>query len=230
MAAYIYRGPRREPSDETVPADQRIIDAAIDLYGDRGFTAVSLRTIATQAEVSAPLIIHHFGSKDGLRRACDRYAAEIVNHFKTEAVASGHDFTLEMMLGRVEEVQPILRYIIQSLVIGGPEIDTIMDVFVDHAVTYVAEAVESGLVKPATDERRRAVVLLLQGLGAIMLHRQMKRLLGVNPLDDSPSHFGTYLSAVMEIYTQGVFEPDAFGDLRVHLDSSIDPEPHDAAA
>lgn len=213
MVAYIYRGPRREQPDDTIPADQRIVDAAIDLYGDKGFTGVSLRTIAARAGVSAPLIIHHFGSKDGLRRACDRYAAEIVNQFKTEAVSLGENFTVQMMLGRIEESQPILRYIIQSLVIGGPEINTIMDDFVDHAVTNTAEAVQKGLIKPATDERRRAALLLMQGLGSIMLHRQMKRYLGVSLLDDPPSQFGSYISTAMEIYTQGVIEPGAFGDL-----------------
>lgn len=213
MASYSYRGPRPERHDGTVTADQRIINAAIELYGDMGFTGVSLRTIATRARVSAPLIIHHFHSKTGLRQACDRYAAEIVNRYKTEAVAMGQDFTLEMMLVQVEQSQPILRYIIQSLIVGGPEINKLMDDLLDHAVTYTAEAVDKGLVKPAKDERHRAAMLLLQGLGAIMLHRQMKRYLGVSPLDDPPSQFGVYISTVMEIYTHGVIEPDAFDDL-----------------
>lgn len=212
MAAYRYRGRRPERPVDVVPADQRIVNAAIDLYGDRGFTGVSLKTIAAQAGVSAPLIIHHFSSKAGLRKACDRYAAALVNQYKTAAVTLGEDFTPEMMLSWVEETQPVLRYIIQSLIIGGPEIDALMDDFVDRAVTYTAEAVDKGLVKPAADERRRAAVLLLQGLGAIVLHRQMKRLLGVSLLDDPPSQFGPYISTVMEIYTQGVLEPGAFDD------------------
>jgi len=78
MAGYIYRGPHREPPANTVPADQRIITAAIALYGDMGFTGVSLKTIAARAGVSAPLISHYFGSKDGLRLACDRHASTIV--------------------------------------------------------------------------------------------------------------------------------------------------------
>lgn len=213
MAAYIYRGASAEQNDESLPADQRIINAAIELYGEIGFAGVSLRAIATQAGVSAPLIIHHFGSKDGLRRACDRYAVEVVNHFKTEAISSANDFTLDMMWGQLEETQLILRYIIQSLAIGGPEINALMDDLVERAITYTTEMVESGLVKPATNERHRAIVLLLQGLGASMLHRQMERLLGVSLVEGSPPQFGPYVNAVLEIYTQGVFEPGAFSNL-----------------
>ena len=53
----------------------RIRDAAIELFGSRGFD-VGVRAIAEAAGVSPGLVIHHFGSKDGLRKACDDYIAE----------------------------------------------------------------------------------------------------------------------------------------------------------
>ena len=49
----------------------RIRDAAIAAFAERGFDAASLRDIAQRAGVSAALIVHHFGSKDGLREECD---------------------------------------------------------------------------------------------------------------------------------------------------------------
>ena len=45
----------------------RIIQSAVACFGDRGFDGTSVRTIAERAGVSAPLINHHFGSKEGLR-------------------------------------------------------------------------------------------------------------------------------------------------------------------
>ena len=53
-------------------AAARIRDAAIEQFGEHGF-GVGLRTIAEAAGVSAALVIHHFGSKDGLRKACARH-------------------------------------------------------------------------------------------------------------------------------------------------------------
>ncbi|MEZ5087667.1 MAG: helix-turn-helix domain-containing protein [Tessaracoccus sp.] len=51
----------------------RIRDAAIDMFGRRGFEAASVREIAREAAVSPALVIHHYGSKDKLREHCDDY-------------------------------------------------------------------------------------------------------------------------------------------------------------
>ncbi len=43
------------------------------LFAEKGFDGVTVRDISTAAEVSVGLINHHFGSKEGLREAVDRY-------------------------------------------------------------------------------------------------------------------------------------------------------------
>lgn len=50
----------------------RILDEAMRLFAERGFDSVTVRDIASEAEVSVGLINHHFGSKEGLREAVDR--------------------------------------------------------------------------------------------------------------------------------------------------------------
>ena len=52
-------------------AADRILDAALDLFGAQGFSGTSIKAVAQQAGVSPALVIHHFGSKDALRAACD---------------------------------------------------------------------------------------------------------------------------------------------------------------
>jgi AcrR family transcriptional regulator len=49
---------------------ERIVSAAIALFGERGFEAASTREIANRGGVLAPLINYHFKSKEGLYRAC----------------------------------------------------------------------------------------------------------------------------------------------------------------
>ena len=73
-------------------AAARIRDAAIEQFGQHGF-GVGLRTIAEAAGVSAALVIHHFGSKDGLRKACDDYVAEEIRSSKSEAMQSNDPAT-----------------------------------------------------------------------------------------------------------------------------------------
>jgi TetR/AcrR family transcriptional regulator, regulator of cefoperazone and chloramphenicol sensitivity len=55
---------------------QRIIDAAIELFGDHGFEGASTRDIATRAGVNAPALQYYFENKEGLYRACAEYIAD----------------------------------------------------------------------------------------------------------------------------------------------------------
>jgi len=47
----------------------QILEAAFDLFVDRGFAAVSMREIASRSGVTKSLIHHHFGGKDALWQA-----------------------------------------------------------------------------------------------------------------------------------------------------------------
>ena len=60
-----------ESSDLTSRA--RLRDAAIELFAERGFDKTSVKAIAEAAGVSPGLVIHHYGSKDELRRVCDEH-------------------------------------------------------------------------------------------------------------------------------------------------------------
>lgn len=45
---------------------ERIIQAALDLFADQGFTATSIRDIAAQAGLTHAGLLHHFADKDDL--------------------------------------------------------------------------------------------------------------------------------------------------------------------
>lgn len=210
---YRYGSTHKHPPAREIPAQERIIDAAIDLYGQHGFNGVTLKEIARQAGVSAPLVVHHFGSKAGLRSACDKEAAHRVNAFKAEAVEMGERFSWEFMLLRSSSHRALLQYLTHAVMAGGEEVDALMDQLVDDAVDYTVSAVERGLVKASVNERHRAALLLLHGFGSLILHHQMKRLLGTSPLTDPPEEWGPYMAAVLDVYTNGVFEPGTYHDL-----------------
>lgn len=56
----------------------RIVHAAIELFGERGFDAASTRDIAARAGVNAPALQYYFANKEGVYRACAEHIAEIV--------------------------------------------------------------------------------------------------------------------------------------------------------
>jgi len=62
------------------PADApaRLVAAAIDLFGRKGFEGASTREIARAAGVNIAGIAYHFGGKQGLHEACARHIAGFV--------------------------------------------------------------------------------------------------------------------------------------------------------
>lgn len=203
--------PRAAPPEN---ARQRILCAAIDLYGEHGFDAVTVKTIAEQASTSAPLVIHHFGSKPGLRTACDAYVAEQFREAKTDSVRQGampRNTAYEAVMAN----RHLVKYLMRAFVAGGPEMDALFDQLVEDSLAYTAEAEEMGLVYPSRNPRRRAVILLLHSFGSLVLHRHLERHLGTSLLQETPDPEGLngYIATVMEIYTQPLFNAEAYAEL-----------------
>src|SRR5690606_4589585 len=67
----------------------RIRDAALDLFPEQGFNRSTVRVIAEKAGVSPGLVLHHFGSKEGLREACDRYVVTRFRELKDDSLQGG---------------------------------------------------------------------------------------------------------------------------------------------
>ena len=220
--AYEYRGTDRDVTGDDPGGAARIRDAAIDLYGRHGFDHVTLKDIARAASVSAPLVIHHYGSTAGLRTACDRHVADQVNRSKTDTVQHGHllrSHVMEMMHSQ----KHLLLYLFRAFASGGEETDLLFDQLVEDSLIYTAAGEEMGLVSPSANPHRRAVVMLVQSFGALLLHRQMKRHLGVDPVDGPPEDMAPYMSAVLELYTQPLLNADVYRNLMDLTDHEGDP-------
>ncbi|MFC0397913.1 CerR family C-terminal domain-containing protein [Paraburkholderia rhizosphaerae] len=64
---------RRSPEGGYARGDEtrhRIIEAAIELFGEHGFEGASTRDIAARAGVNAPALQYYFENKEGVYRAC----------------------------------------------------------------------------------------------------------------------------------------------------------------
>lgn len=187
----------------------RIRDAAIARFAEDGVAGGSLRAIAADAGVSAALVIHHFGSKDGLRAACDEHVAAVIRERKREAAAgAGADPGFDPLAAIREGSTgpPLTRYLARTLTEGSPQVDALVDELVADAVAYQAEMEKAGLLRPTKYPEGRAAVLTLWSLGAVVLHDHLKRLLGVDlsaqPAD--PAALLPYIGPVLEILGKGV--------------------------
>jgi AcrR family transcriptional regulator len=189
-------------ADQDLTAKARIRDAAIARFATQGIAATSVKSIADDAGVSPPLVLHHFGSKDGLRAACDHYIATQIREAKLEAAEQGAGFDpLEAM--RRWDRPYLMRYLARTLADGSEHVATLIDEMVADAEGYVEVAVASGFMKPSDYPRERVVILMIWMLGGLVLHEHLERLLGVDLTDDDPDNLLGYLVPAMELLGQG---------------------------
>lgn len=160
----------RSVDDRTAIA--RIRDSAIEQYGQHGFS-VGLRTIAEAAGVSAALVIHHFGSKEGLRKACDDYVAEVVREAKSESLRAADPATWLAQVSEIESYAPLMAYLVRSMQSGSDLAKTFWRTMVDNAEQYLEEGVRAGTLKPSRDPRARAKHLAITSGGGFLLYLQM---------------------------------------------------------
>lgn len=183
-------------------ATARIRDAAIEQFGRHGF-GVGLRTIAEAAGVSAALVIHHFGSKERLRKACDDYLTEEIYLSKSEAMRSSDPATWLAQLAEIEEYAPLMTYLVRSLQDGGELARTMWRRMIDNAEHYLDEGVRTGTLKPSRDAKARARYLALTGGGAFLLYIQLHE----NPTDLRAvlrDYAADMVLPALELYTEGL--------------------------
>jgi TetR/AcrR family transcriptional regulator, regulator of cefoperazone and chloramphenicol sensitivity len=180
-------------SADDLTAAARIRGAAIEQFGEHGF-GVGLRSIAEAAGVSAALVIHHFGSKDGLRKACDDYIAEEIRSSKSEAMQSRDPSTWFAQLAEIESYAPMMAYLVRSMQSGGDLAKMLLRRMIDNAEGYIEEGVRAGTLKPSRDPQARAKYLAITGSGGFLMYLQMH---------DTP----TDLRAVLRDYARDMLPP-----------------------
>jgi len=200
----------------------RILDAAVILFGKHGFRGTTLKDIATEAGVSQALIVHHFGTKDALRKTCDDYVARLIRVRKKETIGSEPQFDPFTALRQLKDSRALLQYLTRTLTEGGTNASALIDEMVADAEGYMAQGEQAGLIKPSAVPRDRAVLLVLWSLGALVLHEHVHRLLDVDFLasDSSSESLQRYLYPAMELYSQGLVEEGALDDLVASIDSN----------
>lgn len=161
---------RSATDDRTAIA--RIRDAAIDQWGQNGFN-VGLRTIAETAGVSAALVIHHFGSKEGLRKACDDHIAEMVRESKTESMRTTDPANWLAQVAEIEDYAPMMAYLVRSMQSGSDLAKSFWQRMIDNAEQYIEEGVAAGILKPSRDPKARARYLSMINGGGFLLYLQM---------------------------------------------------------
>ena len=154
-----------EPHSSDLTGRARIRNTALRQFAERGFAATTMRDVATAAGVSPALVQHHFGTKDGLREACDAHALAAYIDLAKRGVMKGELLDRHQI---AQEASWLVRYLALALVEDSPAATAIFDALV--AVTEDHLRTREGTT---TDPHAQAVVLTAMRLGVTVLHRHV---------------------------------------------------------
>lgn len=194
----------RDDRAEGLTAKARIRDGAIALLGRSGFAATTVRSIAAEVGVSPALLLHHFGSKDGLRQACDDHVLAWYAEAVAEIAEDDSAGTVIGMLDRRPEMMPMAAYVRRALVDGGPSAGRIFDAVVADTESYLQRSVAAGHIRPTDDERGRALLMVVTSLGSQLLADHVAPP-GTPPDEVLASVSDRLMLPGLELYTFGLF-------------------------
>lgn len=190
-------------------AKARIRNAAIGLFGRNGFD-VSVRAIAAEAGVSPALVLHHFGSKAGLREACDEHVLATILASKTEAVGAGGVESMLLQLDELEEFAGIADYVVAALAAGGALARRLVEEMIEVTARVLREGVAAGTIRPSRDEDARARFLTYSGLGALLLMDRVRSDDGLDVRATLALTEEVVSGPGLEVYTEALFADDRY--------------------
>lgn len=199
---------------EDLTARARIRDSAIVYIGRHGWRAATVRAIAGAAGVSPALVIHHFGSKDGLREACDTHVTGLIDELSRHAAENlGVGDTLDL-INAAPHLAPLTPYVVRTIGDGGEFAQRLWDRLVDDTERYLRAAVAGGVARPTHDERARAELLVIFKLGTYQLARYaLPPVDGAHPDDlDLVAITDRYGLPAMELFTHGLYRTSDYLD------------------
>lgn len=126
------------PRPDPQPTRAALIEAALELFGAKGFEGASTREIAARAGANIAAIAYHFSGKEGLRAAClDSLAGRLQAVMTVEGAelpsgpAEARDRLQRILRAAVAFImapgpgQDFARFMLREIVFGGPLVDAI---------------------------------------------------------------------------------------------------------
>lgn len=200
---------RSAPEDRTARAAIR--DEALRLFAVRGPDAVSLRQIAAAAGVSPGLIVHHFGSKEGLRAVVDQHVLDLFDAMLGEMTApeapdlydaSASGSLAEAVTRHLPADSPVPGYLRRLLLNESePGRDLFRRLF-EVSRAALGSLAEAGMAGPGEDPAVRAAFLLANDLAVLLLREHLTDVLGLDPL--SPDGMARWGREVLTVYAAGL--------------------------
>ena len=180
---------------------ERILAAAVAEFAEHGFTKTTVRSIATTAGVSPGSVIHHFGSKEDLRSACDDYVFERIPESKAQN-AEYRTMAVQMMFDD-PELSTAVDYLVKSLLDPSEHGQRYFDHYVDLVESYITAGFAGYTFRQSQDTRGQAATIAVMALAPSMLDKRLQANLGTTDTTGTMTRLAPHL---LDLYQHGVFE------------------------
>jgi AcrR family transcriptional regulator len=154
-------------------ARQRLLDAAIEHVAESGFSDLSLRALASALGTSHRMLIHHFGSKEGLWveivRAVEQGQRDILGELLPDPDAPFAE-AMRVWWGHISDPslwanERLFFEIYGQAIQGRPHTTAVLDGIVDDWVEPIAElSVARGIPRDVATAHARLGVAVTRGL------------------------------------------------------------------
>ena len=180
---------------------RRILSAAVAEFAEHGFTKTTVRGIATAAGVSPGSVIHHFGSKEGLRSACDDHFFDQITESKAQN-AEYRSMAVQMMFDD-PEMSTAVDYLTKSLLDPGEHGQRYFDHYVDLVESYITAGFAGYTFRQSEDTRGQAATIAVMALAPSMLGKRLQANLGTGDTAGTMTRLAPHL---LDLYQHGVLE------------------------
>lgn len=192
--------------DADLTARARIRDAAIAHFAEDGFQRANLRAIAATAGVSSGLVVHHFGSKEKLRAACDEYVLEVLVRRARDVESERRQDLFREYLADPEGYRSQLWYMARAVQDDTPAAGRFVDTLVEESEAVLRAGIEDGSMHPSSDPRALAVLTVLTSIATLTMAPPFARALG-RP-EFGPDVLRRLALPALELYTHGLYADD----------------------
>ncbi|TCL62293.1 TetR family transcriptional regulator [Hydrogenispora ethanolica] len=194
-------------------ARTKLIEAAVRLFAQKGYAAVTFKDLAEASGVNSALINYHFGGKEGLYAAMvesqfSKFAESIVNPQLAALEPAQRIRQIIRNLSRLHQSNPYIRRLLGSeLVNPTPCFETLIK---ERAVKFsrqVVATIQEGIDKGQFRKDLNPAITAATMLGSVHFYFVGKPIIqNLLPLTDAMDQ--EFERHVVEIFFQGILDPD----------------------
>ena len=176
---------------------------------EAGFDGVTVRSIAQEAGVSAGLIKHHFGSKEGLRDAVDAYFLERSGTAMERAMSANHalkpedfaEYERSWLTRYASEWPDFLAYLRRAILENSPWSQRLFRRYFESVRHTIDRLDVAGRVGPDVDRLWLPLLYTFMLLGPVVLEPHIRSMLGRSTYE--PDSWARYHKALQQLLLHG---------------------------